>query len=600
MKKITFDNPQAQSTHPIMKRNAKHSRRTFVKGMSMLAAGAAASFSNLAVAGTQYAAGPDGCPRLPGGSDPNNPLSRRLRAYQIRVQAALAEYQRPIPPHPNNGDEARYPTKIANYSKGFPHNDLDEVDLNAYQIYLRALATGRPSDFAQIPLGCQDADRFPFVNPQAGLAYDLEGIDSHATYVPPAPRFSSREATAEMVELYWMALTRDVLFTDYDTNALTQMAAADLSRFGAAFRGPKDPTTGMVTTGTLFRDALPGVLLGPYRSQFSYLPAPYDGNFLDQRILSTVPGVDYLTSYPEWLRVQMGCQGAESLSYQPEPHYIRNGRNSAIAVHNDIVYQDNYTAMLVLVFPFAVPSESGLVLFPVDPGNPYLRYPNQTGFVTFGSTHIATLLPEVINRALKAAWFQKWFVHRRLRPEEYGGRIHNTFTGAANYPIDVADLAASPLFTNTPSDGLIYQTYGSYLLPQAFPEGSPLHPSYPQGHSTAAGAAVTVLKAFFDETYVIPNPVVPSDDGLSLVPYTGPDADRLTVGGELNKLACNIYLSRDFAGVHYRSDGLQGLYLGEAVAISILEDQARTYNEDFAGFTFTKFDGTRVTVGGNT
>jgi hypothetical protein len=93
---------------------------------------------------------------------------------------------------------------------------------------------------------------------------------------------------------------------------------------------------------------------------------------------------------------------------------------------------------------------------------------------------------------------------------------------------------------------------------------------------------------------------MPSEDGASLAPYTGADASQLTVGGELNKLACNIYQSRDFAGVHYRSDGLQGLLLGEAVAISILEDQARTYNEDFAGFTFTKFDGTKITVGGNT
>jgi hypothetical protein len=50
------------------------------------------------------------------------------------------------------------------------------------------------------------------------------------------------------------------------------------------------------------------------------------------------------------------------------------------------------------------------------------------------------------------------------------------------------------------------------------------HPSYAQGHGTVAGACVTILKAFFDGTFVIPDPVTPSTDGLSLLPYTGPDA----------------------------------------------------------------------------
>jgi hypothetical protein len=50
------------------------------------------------------------------------------------------------------------------------------------------------------------------------------------------------------------------------------------------------------------------------------------------------------------------------------------------------------------------------------------------------------------------------------------------------------------------------------------------------------------------------------------------------------------------AGVHWRSDATESIKLGEAVAINILRDQRACYNEDFAGFTFTKFDGTQVTV----
>jgi hypothetical protein len=140
----------------------------------------------------------------------------------------------------------------------------------------------------------------------------------------------------------------------------------------------------------------------------------------------------------------------------------------------------------------------------------------------------------------------------------------------------------------------VFSRHGSYLLPMAFPEGSPLHPAYGAGHATVAGACVTILKALFDESFVIPEPVMATPDGLSLVPYSRPP---LTVGGELNKLAMNVAVGRNIAGVHWRSDATESLKLGEQVAISILADQRATYGEkSFAGFTFTRFDGTSVTL----
>jgi hypothetical protein len=68
---------------------------------------------------------------------------------------------------------------------------------------------------------------------------------------------------------------------------------------------------------------------------------------------------------------------------------------------------------------------------------------------------------------------------------------------------------------------------GSYLLPAAFPEWNPQHPSYGEGHGVLAGACVTALKAFFDEPFVIPKPVVASGDGQSLSAYTGADAGQI-------------------------------------------------------------------------
>ena len=128
-------------------------------------------------------------------------------------------------------------------------------------------------------------------------------------------------------------------------------------------------------------------------------------------------------------------------------------------------------------------------------------------------------------------------------------------------------------------------------------EGCPLHPSYGQGHAAIAGACVTVLKAFFaTNNMFFYDPVELSADGLSLVPYEGPDVWQMSVTNELHKLAGNIGMARNFAGVHWRSDYDQALLLGESVAISILRDQRVTFNENFDGFTFTKFDGTKITV----
>ena len=144
---------------------------------------------------------------------------------------------------------------------------------------------------------------------------------------------------------------------------------------------------------------------------------------------------------------------------------------------------------------------------------------------------------------------------------------------------------------------------GSFLLPQVSNAGSPAHPDAPAGHAFTAGACVTILKAVFDvgtPDRPKPWPVAPvqaSADGLSLV-TTGDT--NLTVLGELNKLATNVAEGRNILGIHSRVGGnLLGLSLGEEVAISVLQEQAKTYPETFSGWALTKFDGTTVTFGGN-
>lgn len=451
-----------------------------------------------------------------------------------------------------------------------PHNNLGEVDLSAYSAWIKALTNGNPSSFEAIPLG----GTVKLSNPQAAYAYDLIGSDSHHFTMMLPPSFNSAETASEMAENYWMALARDIPFSEYETNYLTTAAVQDLSRF-SDFRGPKE--NGKVTANTLFRGLTPGDLIGPYISQFLYLDIPFGPKTIEQKYRTTVAENNFMTGYPLWLAVQNGEATKLTNKYDTLQRYIRNGRDLSEWVHLDFSFQSILTACLIL---FSFGKEA------LAQENPYLYSKTQSGFVTFGSPHILDLATQAARKALEAAWFQKYLVFRRIRPEEFGGRVHNYITGAAKYDIH-SELLNSHVLPK------IFTRFGTYLLPMSNPEGCPTHPAYPSGHATSIGAGVTMLKAFFKEDFIIPNPVSANPDGLSLDSYS---AEPLTVGGELNKLASNIALGRDMAGIHWRSDGSEGLKLGESVAIGMLQDYKECFNENFSGFSFQKFDGTTIMI----
>jgi hypothetical protein len=222
----------------------------------------------------------------------------------------------------------------------------------------------------------------------------------------------------------------------------------------------------------------------------------------------------------------------------------------------------------------------------LSPTNPYRGSQTQFGDITFGSKNILSLLAQAALIAQKGAYYHKWLVHRRLRPESFAGRIETHLKGTKAYDLH-------PDILNCEAIARVRTAHGTRLLPVAFPEGCPTHPAYPAAHATNAGACATILKAFFHEDYVIPKPVQTTAEGTAVEPWEGP---ALTLGNEINKLANNIALGRDAAGVHYPSDSRQGLLVGEEQAIGLLCDYSRTYHERFAGFVFTKFDGQHITI----
>lgn len=471
-----------------------------------------------------------------------------------------------------NGDETAFANYRGNFTKGMAHNmQTGLLQTNAdYNLMRAILNSANHSDYELLP----QKDSRKFVNPQAGKAHNQEGPSPQSVKMLAAPSLESPETATEAVELYWMALLRDVPFREFTTDFRVASAIDELNAFRAAhdaFTGPLDG--GHITPHTIFRGIAPGDTTGPLLSQFLLFDVPYGSLLINQRQETARPAMDYMTSFQEFVAIQNGYDPA-----QPDPHperlYIHNMRGLAHYVHLHAFYEAYLNACLILLGGKA----------PFNPGNPYNGSATQAGFSTFGGPHILSLVTEVAARALKTVWWQKWNVHRRLRPEAYGGLVDRNLLNSSN-----------PIFgTNALQE--VRKKHGTRLLPMAFAEGSPMHPSYGAGHATVAGACVTVLKAFFDESAVIENPIQAAAGGTGLEHYFPSTRELpLTVGGELNKLAANIALGCNMAGVHWRSDYTESLKLGEQVAIHFLDARRDGYFEDYT-FSFTSFDGQRVAI----
>ncbi|MGB7207458.1 MAG: vanadium-dependent haloperoxidase [Pyrinomonadaceae bacterium] len=533
-----------------------------------------------------------------GGRD-NVAPGRMNDCFNYRKNMALAERVN-VGIQPDNGDAARFTDFSGSFSKALLHSSLGVPNAAAFISLRNAFRTGNPADFANIVVGTPGGGGNSKLNgPQLALAFDLEGLDSHATVIPPAPSVASAQTAVEQVEHYWAALLADVPFTEYATDPLVGQAVADMNNmsFEGVTAGNQYPYP--FTRQNLFRGQFvpgDGNVKGPYVSQLMLQPTFYGAQPLSQQYQTYLPeaggGGVYMTDVSEYQLVQNGGDSGRPLAYDPTPRYLRNGRDLAAYTRVDVLYQGYFTAFLVL---------AGLGAGP-NPGNPYNGSLTQKAFGTLGGPDAAGTLAEMATRALKAAWFHKWIKDLRMRPEEYGALVHANKTGASPMPQAAAALHSDVL--NSAALPLIYSRYGSYLLPQAFPEGSPTHPCYPTGHGTVGGACTTVLKFFFNGSQKI-RPLLtsagrdvyePSSDGLSLNTYGGADANSIDINGELNKLAWNVSTGHGIhAGIHFRSSTYWSILLGEQVALSILQDRAKSYNEPFS-ISIKKFDGTTATI----
>ena len=584
LKRDASDSPKASGKTNNSRKIASASRRSFLGkvGMASVAAGA------VGVLGKAPSAFAQASQNVVAPNIGNVSGKQRLQqAFNLRTSAAARDFNLPIPPHTTNGDEQRYTDHSGSYSKPLLQDGICLVNQNAWASFKKALNSGLNSDYEAIIIGGTRT----LNGPQASYAFDLEAADSSqfgnapATgdpngppVVPPFDKVTSAAYGAQLIEMYWASMLRDVAFTDYGTSTTAAAAATELGA-QSTYRGPRN-AQGQVTTDLLFRGTFVGETIGPYMSQFAVTPTAFGQQAIPMQFTTYLPGIDYMTDANTFLQVQNGISTGLSDQTDPTPRYLHDFRGLAALTHVDGLYQEFLNALLMM----------GSLAIPSNPGNPYNGSRTQNAFCTWGGPDQQQMVAEVAARALNKVWFQKWLVHLTHRPEWGGGLVHQAITGSPLQAVPNSNVLNSQAVAQS------FSKYGTYFLSQAFPEGSPAHPSYPTGHGTAAGACITVMKFFFDGNHVMSNPLVPSNDGLSLLPYTGPDAGQITVNGELNKLARNVSFGHGVgSGIHWRTDTDNSMLLGEALAISFLNDRAKTYNEKFT-VNITRLDGSIATI----
>jgi membrane-associated phospholipid phosphatase len=571
---------------------------------------------------------------------------RRRQAFVRRNRAARQQLLAAT----FRSDEGVDDDPVTNFGKALEHDDDGVPTGAAYESLVEAIESDGVEAFNDILRADSDGRPRRLIQPHASQSFQKTGADPWMTRIRSHPSFSSDRTGAEMVELYWRALCRDVPYGDYDSNGVVGDAVSELGGL-PGYRGPgsaADSTSGALEPTNLFRGVLSGAQTGPRISQFLWKDIPRGAIPLSQRnrVLTgaaatatfesgettlTLDGPDYLTDFDDWFAIQNGVPVED---VNPPPNLVTKSNDPDDQVSRHIVTGRDLANKVRRQVPYLSIRDAAEILLEMGvPKDPYIPYEQRTTgasatdgidgirtckpFLDFGSHGILDVVVNVFMHGQNAAWYRKWDVFRRLRPEEYAGRIHAAEARGRSFDLPRNVLGSTAL-------SRIVDEHGSYLLPQAYTEGSPTHPSFPAGHSVVAGATVTALKAMFDGSYefsndelMIPVAAGSTDAALAgggttdvvlteLEPLSSADVDggtiaataeeiddarvaTVTVKDELNKLAANMAFGRNWAGIHYRTDGIDGFLIGEQAAVRYLQDHIRHHDLPFDGYRLEPF-----------
>lgn len=489
----------------------------------------------------------------------------------------------------NSGGEMYYPYMFA---KTLEHDTttgfVKKVDVDRI---LDALNEGTTDKVNAIQLSTVSQKKLEGI--LCSSSFNLIGTDPLLLDTSNFYAVDSEAGAFEMAEVYAKAILRDIPFSEYDSNSNVNTIRSALNEYSDFTTAPLD--NGSISSKFLFRGSGVDETVGPYISQLLYKDFNYGSMTIQQKYK---PETDYVSSLTksEWLEIQNGkVNGSVS---QSSEQYAYNGRVLGSMVHSDPLYQFYYNASMILLQNGVTPSA-----FTTN---------TSTAWTSGGGPSILASVSHVCLGALRCAWNAKWNLGMKIRPEVYAQRLDLVEeVGFDSSKVPGLDTMYSLLRSNMKTEIKNKNNSKSgnsnlYLLMQ-YPEGSPVHPSHPAGHAVVAGAATTVIKAMFNchenddvTKKAWPVQAVHSLDGNSLIDYNEADNTNMTIIGEINKLASNVSLGRDFAAVHYRCDGDCGIMLGESFAISYLLDLAKEIHESqngsFQGWLLEKFNGTRIKI----
>lgn len=560
----------------------------------------------------------------------NNQRNFLCRSSVLRTRLALVNSSDSICRKKLNLERTLQENPFLNnvFHKSLNHDQITGqlVNRDDFILMMLSLFLNKQKDLAIVPQF--STSEIKLVDPLASLASVLVGLDQCAFNVRVPGSLSSDEAAAEMVELYAQAVSRDSPFINYATDPTILAVLPFMNDNDVLINLPDYAPTGIITAKTIFRAKFAGCLVGPHISQLLLLNVPMGALTVEQKY-GTYP--DKVFAIANNIVVEWGRNRTEMIAIQngkistlpPQPtfaqlinRYVYSGRALAEVVHNDPVIQFYYHACLIL-------TELGCG---VNPGFPV--YPNQISYVTEGGVaNLKSILGEVADLALTHVWYWKWQVYERLRPEAFSLWVDNILQGIksnnGNYNISNVLLNNGILNLNQAYNALWGVGFtNSFTLSTTYREGSPAHPAYPSGHAVVAGACATILKIFLDtdklwsslpglqvgnlNRRVVPitvnTPFAESNStGTALVDYTDSDNVNMTIYGEINKLASNSGMGRDWAAVHYRKDISSGILLGEHVAVEFMKDKLSSYVQNNLNGTvprikFRKFDGTLAEI----
>lgn len=340
----------------------------------------------------------------------------------------------------------------------------------------------------------------------------------------PVPSLDSAQIHREAAVLAWMARVRDVPFSSFDADAMVDEARHELAdKFGVTnpFRPDHINMGGGHYVSHLLTDDVP---MGDPSGEAT------------KRRVHNYKGQSYGISLGEACRMQSGQPLHQLKPTTSAMHPLGHSpRTLTTIVKSDHPNQHCIDAALILN------SLPGVIT--QTPAHDPEREPMNAAFVDWNLAHLIDVMSTGLHRALQQVWHWKWTLEY-ARPELWfiAAEMRRKEIGEWGPQSGVDSAWLSSQFNRMNVDD-----HGTILLPLAYCDGSPPHPSAPPGHAIVAAYCGTILKLWYR-------------DGQW--PATG----AASVHEEINKMVFNTTYARSWAGVHWLWENDAGMAMGERLA----------------------------------